>query len=305
MAALTLVALSALILVATEALPGDAANVIAGPNATDVQREQIRQELGLDRPLPQRYVEWIGGAVRGDLGDAYVGGAPVREIIERRLGNSLILAGLAAGVLIPLALLAGTIAGMRAGEGAERGISLTALVAFSVPEFVTGSVLIAVFAGAMGWFPPVVLLPFGGGPLDAPRSLVLPVLTLVIVAFGFATRIITASVADVTESPYVEAARLNGVTGWRLACFHVLPNALAPAMQAFGLVVGALVGAAVVTEGLFNYPGIGAALTTAVAARDIPLVQGISLTLAAIALGALVVADLLETTLTRHLRETR
>jgi peptide/nickel transport system permease protein len=297
-AVLVLGVLSVLIFAATEVLPGDAAGVVAGPDATASDRAQIRAELGLDRPPVQRYLSWVGGVLQGDLGTAFVGGRPVAAVIADRLPASLLLAGLALVVMVPLALVLGLLAGMRAGRAADRVVSTAALVAVGVPEFLTATLLVAVFATGLGLLPEVSLVPIGGGPLDDPVILVLPALTLTLVGLALATRLIRASAADVAASPYVEAARLNGVRGLRLAVRHVLPSAVGPAVQVFAVVVGGLVGGAVVVETVFDYPGIGFELQQAVARRDVPLVQGVALVLAATALGALLAGDVIRRLLT-------
>jgi peptide/nickel transport system permease protein len=297
-AVLVLGVLSVLIFAATDVLPGDAAGAVAGPDATATERAQIRAELGLDQPAVQRYLSWVEGVLRGDLGTAFVGGRPVAAVIADRLPASLLLAGLALVVMVPLALVLGLLAGMRAGRAADRVVSTAALIAVGVPEFLTATLLVAVFATGLGLLPEVSLVPLGGGPLDDPVVLVLPALTLTLVGLALAARLIRASAADVAASPYVEAARLNGVRGLRLAVRHVLPSAVGPAVQVFAVVVGGLVGGAVVVETVFDYPGIGFELQQAVARRDVPLVQGVALVLAATALGGLLAGDVVRRLLT-------
>ncbi len=140
--------------------------------------------------------------------------------------------------------------------------------------------------------PRVSVVPLGGTPFDVPHTLILPVLTLSAVGLAVATRLLRASVADAAATPYCEAARLNGVRGVRLAVRHILPNAAAPAVQALNLTTGALVGSAVVVENVFDYPGIGRELQLAVAARDIPMVQGIATALAGVMLVVLLTGDI-------------
>ena len=213
-------------------------------------------------------------------------------MLGARLPNSLLLAGLTLALTVPLAVLLGLSAGLRAGGNGDRLVSTLAQVAAGVPEFVSAALLIAVLSVRLDLLPRVSLVPLGGTPLDAPRSLVLPVLTLTAVGSATAIRLIRVSAADVAASPYVEAARLNGVRGARLALRHVLPNAVGPAVQALTLTTGVLVGGAVVVESVFDYPGIGRELQRAVAARDIPMVQGIATALAAVMLLILLLGDI-------------
>jgi peptide/nickel transport system permease protein len=306
-ALLTLAALSVLIFAATEVLPGDAVGAIAGPDATAEQRDRVRAELGLDRPAVPRYLDWAGGVLRGDLGSAYVGGRPVTEVLGDRVPASLLLAGVVVVLLVPLAVLLGTAAGFgsaggRAGRATDRVVSTGALTAAGIPEFVTAGLLLAVLATWLGLVPEVSIVPVGESPVDSPEVLVLPALSLLVLSSAYAVRLIRASVADVLRMPYVEAARLGGVGGARLAVRHVLPNALAPAVAAIMAQAGALVGGAVVVESIFNYPGVGNELRNAVATRDIPLVQGIALVLCAVSLAALLAGDLLVRLLTPRLR---
>jgi peptide/nickel transport system permease protein len=290
-AVLTLGAVSVLVFAATDVLPGDASGALAGADATAAQRAQIRAELGLDRPAVQRYLEWAGGVLHGDLGTAFVGGRPVAGMLADRLPNSLLLAGVALAVMIPAAVALGLLAGMRAGRRTDRVVSTVTLVAVGVPEFLTAAILVAGLATGLGLLPEVSLVPLGGNPLDDPVILVLPALTLVVVGLALATRMIRASAADVAATPYVEAARLNGVRGLRLALVHVLPNALGPAVQVLATTIGGLVGGAVVVETFFGYPGVGFELQQAVVRRDVPVVQGLVMVLAAVSLTALLAGD--------------
>ncbi|WP_436775939.1 ABC transporter permease [Yinghuangia sp. YIM S09857] len=286
-----LIVLSAGVFAATEVLPGDAADVMAGVDAAPAQRAQLRAELGLDRPAADRYREWASGAVRGDLGTGTVGRRPVSDVVGARLPNSALLAGLALAVAAPLAVVLGLVAGMRAGGALDRWITTATQIAVGIPEFVTAGVLLAVLSVWLGALPRVSLVPLGQSPLQAPEALVLPVLTLSVVGLAAATRLIRATVADIRTAPYIESARLNGVRGVRLAVRHVLPGALAPAVQALALTTGGLVGGTVVVESVFGYPGIGNELQQAVAGRDVPMVQGIALTLCAVMLLSLLVGD--------------
>ncbi|MDX3369178.1 ABC transporter permease, partial [Streptomyces sp. ME02-6987-2C] len=173
----------------------------------------------------------------------------------------------------------------------DRVVSTSAQILAAVPEFVVAALLVAVLAVWLEVLPRVSVIPLGGTPLDVPDALVLPVLTLSAVGLAVATRLLRASVADTAARPYCEAARLNGVRGVRLAVRHILPNAAGPAVQALTLTTGALVGSAVVVENVFDYPGIGRELQLAVAARDVPMVQGIATALVAVMLAVLLLGD--------------
>ncbi|MEU3225924.1 ABC transporter permease [Streptomyces sp. NPDC006976] len=290
-AAVLLVLLSAVIFAVTAVLPGDAVSSIAGVDASGAQRSAVRTELGLDRPAAERYAEWLAGAVHGDLGRGFVGDRPVTEVLSTRLPNSLLLAGLTLAVTAPPAALLGLWTGLRGGA-ADGFVSAAAQTLAAIPEFVVAALLVAVMAVWLEILPRVSVIPLSGTPLDVPHALVLPVLTLSAVGLAVATRLLRVSVADVAAGPYCEAARLNGVRGIRLALRHVLPNAAGPAVQALTLTTGSLVGSAVVVENVFDYPGIGRELQLAVAARDIPMVQGIATALAGVMLAVLLAGDI-------------
>ncbi|WJK36340.1 ABC transporter permease [Solwaraspora sp. WMMA2065] len=291
-AVLVLAVLSVLIFTVTEVLPGDAVGVVAGADATTTDREELRRELGLDVDPVQRYVDWATAALRGDLGTGYVGRREVTEVLVDRLPNSLLLTTLAMALAVPLAVAVGLVAGMRAGRRTDRLLSTATLVAVGVPEFLVAALLVAVFAAGLGLLPEVSLVPLGGRPWDEPRILVLPVAALAVAALAAAARLLRASVAEIASAPYIEAARLRGVTGFRLAVRHVLPNAVAPAVQVTAVMFAGLIGGAVVVETLFNYPGIGYELQQAVANRDVPMVQGLALATCATALVLLLLGDL-------------
>ncbi|MER6323693.1 ABC transporter permease [Streptomyces coelicoflavus] len=290
-AAVLLVVLSAVVFATTAVLPGDAVSAVAGVDASAAQRAEVRAELGLDRPAAERYAHWVEDAVRGDLGHGFVGDRPVTDVLATRLPNSLLLAGLTLAVTAPLAALLGLWTGLRGG-GADRFVSTAAQILAAVPEFVVAALLVAVLAVWLELLPRVSVIPLGGTPLDVPHALILPVLTLSAVGLAVATRLLRVSVADAAATPYCEAARLNGVRGIRLAVRHILPNAAGPAVHALTLTTGALVGSAVVVENVFDYPGIGRELRLAVAARDIPMVQGIATVLAGVMLVVLLTGDI-------------
>lgn len=292
-AAVVLALLSAVVFAATEVLPGDAGDVVAGVDASAEERDRVRAELGLDRPAGQRYLEWVSRALQGDLGTGLVGRRAVADVVADRLPNSLLLAALALVVALPIAVALGLAAGMRAGRPLDRWISAATQAMVGIPEFVTAGLLLAVFAVWWPVLPQVSLVPLGASPLQAPETLVLPVLTLSVVGLAAATRLIRAGAADISATPYVESARLNGVYGLRLAVRHVLPGALGPAVQALALTTAGLVGGTVVVENVFSYPGIGRELQLAVAGRDIPMVQGIALSLCAVTLLTLLIGDVI------------
>lgn len=305
-----LLAVSLLVFAGTELLPGDAATVIlaksaSGGSATPEQVATVRHRLGLDRPAPERYVQWLGGMVRGDLGESLYSGKPVRAIIGRRFLNTLVLAALAGALLVPVAIGCGVWAGARAGRPADRVLSSAAVVVQSLPEFVTGTFLIAVLAVSLRLFPPVSLVPAGTSPLRRPEILVLPVLTLVGVMAGQSIRMVRARVAEVMDSAYVRMARLHGIPEHRILLRHSLRNALGPAVQLLANSIAWLIGGVVVVETLFGYPGLSQDLIKGITNRDIPFVQSVATVFAAFTIAVYTLADFVVMALVPQLRSSR
>ena len=290
---LLLFVISILIFVATEVLPGDAASAILGRNATPEALASLREQLDLDEPAVERYFSWIGGVLQGDLGESLSARRPVGEYISNRVMNSLALAGLTTLILIPLSILLGVIAGARRGRKADHAISGLSLTLISVPEFVTGTVLILLFAGTWQLLPPISLVPPGTSPFSNAEILILPVATLLLASLAATVRMMRAGVIEVMESDYIEMSRLNGIPERRLVFRYALRNALAPTVQVIALNVQWLVGGIVITETLFQYPGVGQLLVQAVGVRDIPLVQALALLIAAVYIALNILADVL------------
>ncbi len=288
-----LVVLSFVIFLATDVLPGNAAGVLAGTNATAADRVELAHRLGLDESATTRYLHWAGGALRGDLGQGQVGGRDVDDVLADTVPNSLVLTGLALVLAVPCAILLGVVTAGNLGGRADRAMSLVTLVAVGLPEFVTAALLGWTFGAVLGILPRVSLVGLGERPWQSPEVMVLPALTLAIVTTAIATRLLRSSAADVAAAPYVRAARLRGVRGPRLALRHLLPAALAPTVQVVAVLFGGLLGGAVVVESVFNYPGVGFELAQAVANRDVPMVQGLSLALCALALLGLLCGDII------------
>jgi peptide/nickel transport system permease protein len=289
-------------------LPGDAASAILGRNSSPEAVQEMRQELGLDRPAPQRYAEWLADVLRGDLGNSAVGTAsgadssPIWPLISERVKNSAILALLVIVFLVPLSLALGTIAAVRAGRPADYAISFATLAIISLPEFVIASLMIIVFAGWLDAFPAVSLIPRDAGPLDVPDKLVLPLLTLLGASLASTVRLLRASMVEVMGTEFVQMARLNGLRERRVILRYGLRNALAPTVQVLAQNVQYLVGGIIVVEYVFSYPGIGQKLVESVAVRDIKVVQAVALLIAAFYILLNIVADLLTVYLVPKLR---
>lgn len=267
-----LVLLSVVVFVGVDLLPGDPVTARLGAQGPEVVAE-ARTALGLDRPLAERYVGWLAGLARGDLGTS-ASGRPVTDMLSERLGNSVLLAGLAAAVLVPVSLLLGVFAGLRRGRVGDRVISTGLLLVVSIPEFVLAGGLV----------------------------LVLPTLSLVLVSAGYAGRVIRAATAAASRAPHVEFLRLNGIAPATVLRTAMLPAVLPAAVQVWLVSVVGLVGGAVLVERVFGYPGVGELLITAVRTGDLPVVQALAMLLGGAILLALLVADLGVRALTPALR---
>ena len=304
---LTLLIATMLIFIAVQVLPGDVASVVLGRTATPERLAAVRQALQLDDSLPSRYFSFLGGLLTGHLGDstaALVQGQQVgvASVIEAPLRNSLVLALITTIVFVPVCLLLGSLCALRAGRLTDRVISSTALALGALPEFVVGTLLIVVFFTLLNVLPPVSTVPQDGGILDDVSGLVLPVLTLLAVSLAFGTRLLRASMIDILNKDYVAIAHLRGFSQRRIVLRYVLRNALAPSVQILAQMIQWLVGGIIVTENVFNFPGIGTALVQAVNVRDVQETMVIATILATIYIGINIVADFVVVLLVPKLR---
>lgn len=293
----TLLVVSVLIYGAVQVLPGDVAAIVLGRTATPARVAALRDSLHLSQPLPARYLAWLTGMLTGHLGDSTAALAqgttlPVWQAIHGPLGNSLILAAVTIVLFIPLCMVLGTIAALRAGRVVDHVISLSALSVSALPEFLVGTLLIVVFFTELNLFPPIASIGLGQTPLSHPSKLVLPVLTLLGISTAFGTRLLRASVAETLGEDYVAMARLNGLRERRVIWRYAMRNALGPSIQVIAQMIQYLVGGIIITESVFNYPGIGTALVQAVLVRDPQEVSVIAAMLAAFYIGVNIAADL-------------
>jgi len=278
--AFILAVVSVLVFGASLLLPGDAARAVLGRSASPDRLEIVRAQMHLDDPPLLRYLSWAGDLLTGDLGSSTVSQEPVLDLIAGRSGNSLLLMAIAALVATPLSLLLGTWSALRRDKAADHLTSMGTLVLASLPEFVVGIVLIFVFStGLLSWFPAVVSST--EGILEQPAVLVLPVATLVLAVSPYITRMMRATMLEVLDSDFVHQARMNGVPERSVLWRHAVPNAIGPVAQVIALQLAYLAGGIVLVEFLFDYPGIGEGIITAVDARDIPTLQALVMLVAA------------------------
>lgn len=289
--ALTLFLASIVVFVLTQLLPGDVARLILGRDAQPQAIENLRVELGLNDPIPTQYVNWLTGFVGGDWGTAFTGGrAPIRPLVLERLGNSLRLAALALVISIPLSVALGVLAGLRENTWIDSLISVLTLTVVGLPEFVTGLVLINVFALGLGWFPASATP--GNDLGETVRNLLLPAIAATFVLMAYIVRMTRAGVIDELKKPYVRTAILKGLTQRQVIFKHVLRNALLPTITVIAISFGWLIGGLIVIENVFSYPGLGRLMTAAVERKDIPLMQAVVMVVIFVFASANLLADL-------------
>ncbi|MGV8935647.1 MAG: ABC transporter permease [Allorhizobium sp.] len=300
-----LFAVSVLIFGGVEALPGDFPTTYLGQSATPQAVENIRKELGLDKPLTERYVSWLGGAVRGDFGTSWASRNSVSEQIGKRLGNSLFLAFFAAIISVPLAIALGMLSVQYRNRMPDRIINVVSLAAISLPEFFVGYLLILFFSVKFGvaTFPSTVY--DGMSFADRLAAIALPVSTLVLVVLAHMMRMTRAAILSVMSSAYVETAELKGLSSLRIIARHAAPNAVAPVITVIALNLAYLVVGVVVVEVVFVYPGMGQYMVDAVTVRDMPVVQACGLIFAAFYILLNMAADILAILANPRLRHPR
>ena len=278
---LTLLVISIIIFGAVELLPGDIAQAVLGQGATEENVKAMREQLGLDRPAPVRYFEWLKGAVTGDFGASLVSQTPVSEAIGPRLANTLFLALYAAVIAVPVAIVLGVLVALFRNSIFDRVANVVTLTSISSPEFFLGYVLILYFAVQTGMFPAIAKLSPDMSFTDKLHRTFLPALTMVLVVVAHMMRMTRAAIINLLASPYIEMARLKGVPPWKVIVRHALPNSWAPIINVVALNLAYLITGVVLVEVVFVYPGIGQLLVDSVTKRDFPVVQACCLIFAA------------------------
>jgi peptide/nickel transport system permease protein len=302
LAVVTLFLLSVLVFLGSQVLPGNVARRILGPFADQRAVENLNHDLGTDRPLLTQYWDWISHFVRGDLGASLAYRVPVSNLVGDALVNSLKLAALAFVLVVPLAILGGVVAALKRDTFVDRVITLAGLSLTVVPEFVTGIILILVFALWINVFPVSALAPEGAGVLTQLRYLVLPALTLVILLFGYIARITRAGTIESLDAEYTRTAVLKGLSRRKVIRRHVLRNSLLPTIAVVATQTGFMIGGLVVIETLFNYPGMGKLIFTAARQKDFPLLESAVLLVGIVYLVANLFADIAYSLLNPRIR---
>lgn len=285
-------------------IPGDPVRVLLGADArtTPEQIDAIRAAYGLDQPLPVQYIKWLGHVLTGDLGQSLRTGRPLTQELAIRLPVTAQLAAFAAILGIVPALVFGVIAAVKRNSKVDWMTTLTALVGISVPNFFLATLLVLLFSFRLRWLPNVGYRPFFEDPLGNLQLMILPAISLALPFMAVIMRFTRSSVLEVLNQDYVRVARAKGMTQRNVIMRHVLPNAGIPVLTIAGIQVAALLGGTVIVEQIFALPGIGRYIYEAIANRDYPVVQSVTLVMAVIFVCVSLVVDVLYAVLDPRLR---
>ena len=278
---LVLFAVSLIIFLGVELLPGDLCQEIQGQSATEQTVAACRKELGLDKPPITRYLGWLGGVLQGDFGVSLANQREISELIGVRLSNTLFLALVAAIISVPLALILGILAALYRNTFYDRAVNVVTLTSISTPEFFVAYILILFFSVKFGWFPSLSNVSPDTEFWDRVYRAILPATTLTLVVVAHMMRMTRASIINLLASPYIEMANLKGMSRSHIILHHALPNAWAPIVNVIVINLAYLIVGVVVVEVVFVYPGLGQLIVDSVQKRDIPVVQACSLIFAA------------------------
>jgi peptide/nickel transport system permease protein len=299
---ITLWVLSVIVFAGAQLLPGNVGRAMLGPLADQRAVDNLNHELGVDRPVLVQYTDWIVHFVQGDMGKSYTYRRPVTEFVVSAMHNSLKLALVAFVLVVPLSIFGGVWAALHVGRPIDRIITIFGLSTTVLPEFVSGIVLILVFALGLQWLPLSASWPEGSGILTQIYYLILPSIPLVLVLFGYIARMARAGTIEALDSDYTRTAVLKGlpfpVVIWR----HVLRNALLPTITVIATQTGYLIGGLVVVETLFHYQGIGGLIYTAAKSKDFPMLQAGVLSIGIVYMVATLAADILYSVFSPRIR---
>jgi peptide/nickel transport system permease protein len=290
---MTLFVVTIIIFGAIEMLPGDIATEVLGQAATEESLNAFREKYDLNRSLPARYLSWLGGAITGDFGISLANQRPISELIGQRAANTFFLAGYAAAIAVPIAVVSGMLAALYNGSVFDRMLSSSTLAAISFPEFFIAYILILIFSVALGWFPSLANVDPGTGLGERLYLTFLPAMTLTLIVLAYMMRMTRAAILNLLALPYIEMAHLKGMKRWRVIAVHALPNALAPIINVIALNLAYLIVGVVLVEVVFVYPGLGQILVDAVSNRDVTVVQAACLIFAATYIILNLAADIL------------
>lgn len=300
-----LIVLSLVVFGLIYAMPGDPATVILGDNAQPEQIAELRAQLGLDRPIWERYLEWAAGALHGDLGDSIFLHQSVTEAVMTRLVPTMSIALLATLISVSVAVPLAVAGARRPGGGADTSLTALAMLGVAVPGFLMSLVLVQIFAVWLGWLPVAGYVDPSSGLWPSLRSILLPATALAIVQVSLLGRVTRSSVGESLAAAFIPVAIAKGVSPRRVLYGHALRNALVPIVTIVAGSFGALLAGAAVVETIFNIPGIGQLIVTAISRRDYPVIQGTILIVAVITVVLNFIVDLLYPRLDPRIRLVR
>jgi len=271
LALVTLWLLVTIVFTISNVLPRDVGRTILGPFAPQESVDALNERLGTNRPLLIRYVATVTGIITLDFGDSFVSGQPVLPQVLAAAGRSAKLAALALVITIPLSIAAGLYAARRRDRKADRAIVLLGVASSSIPEFITGTILVVVVGVQLGWLPVLATPPADANVLTQIRYLLMPAIAMAIVYFGYIARMTRAGTIDVLQSDYTRTATMKGLTTTQTMRHHVLRNALVPTVAVIAVQIGYLFGGIIAVEKIFNYNGMGATMLLAAQSKDLPV----------------------------------
>jgi peptide/nickel transport system permease protein len=282
--------------------PGDPAAIIVGDNATPVQIDAIRKQLGLEDPLAVQFVRWLAGVFKGDLGVSIFSREPVGKLIGQRIEPTLSLATATLLLAVAVAVSFGVLAAWKVGTWIDRLVMVLSVVSFSVPVFVVGYLLIYLFSIQLGWLPVQGYTPIAEGVGSWLRHLILPSIALGLAYVALIARITRTAMLDVLSEDYIRTARAKGVAAGPVLMKHALKNAGVPIVTVIGIGVALLIGGVVITETVFNIPGVGRLVVDAISQRDYPIIQGVTLIFSGVYVIVNLIVDLSYTVLDPRIR---
>jgi peptide/nickel transport system permease protein len=288
----TLFVVSVIVFLITSILPGDVAQIILGQSATPETLAALREKLGMDQPGYVRYFSWLGNMITGDLGISKAGGATISSLIDSRIWNTMMMAGLVALISIPISIALGLWAAMHPGTRLDRIVTFGTLSTISVPEFFIATIMVLIFAVKLKWLPSTLYLTGDETWFELLKAIAMPLITLVIVVSAQMIRMTRAGILNVMSSPYIEMAILKGVPRKRIILRHALYNAIGPIVNVIALNLAYLVSGVVIVETIFSYPGLAKLMIDGVQTRDLPLVQACAMIFCGVYVVLILLADI-------------
>jgi len=255
--------------------PGDPAAIVAGDGATVQQIEEIRRHMGLDQPIPVQFFKWMGDVLQGDFGTSLISNLPVKDMILDRMGPTIAITLYTVLYTVIISIPVGIISAWRRGKAVDKVVTAGSVLGFSVPVFITAYVLIFIFSMALGWLPVQGYRPLSEGLWPHIKHLILPVASLGTIYIALVTRFVRSSIIDTLGEDYIRTARAKGLNERSVLIHHALGNAAVPILTIIGITITMLIGGVVVTESVFNIPGLGRLVVEAILAKDFTIIQAL------------------------------